>query len=158
MKCITQLVTGLSARIAIKGSCLKVNMRSTGVCTPEKTDISVGKKVVLNIMAVHELVTIMKDSTKPNQCTVITVKLQSQRSAIKSFTASNITSSIIKVSMAMDGMPNVVKIMFGWHNELLMRRHVLHVQKLKNRRKLVNFLKGNELFLHIIHYYYIVYN
>ena len=27
----------LSARIARKGSCLKVNLRSTGVCTPEKT-------------------------------------------------------------------------------------------------------------------------
>ena len=39
MKCTTQLVTGLSARIARKGSCLKVNMRSTGVCTLEKTYI-----------------------------------------------------------------------------------------------------------------------
>ena len=56
MKCTTQLVTGLSARNARKGSCLKVNMRSTGVCTLEKTDTSIGRKVVINIMAVQELV------------------------------------------------------------------------------------------------------
>ena len=66
MKCTTQLVTGLSARIARKDSCLKVNMRSTGVCTLEKTDTFVGKKVVINIMEVQELGTIMKGSTMRN--------------------------------------------------------------------------------------------
>ena len=149
MKCTTQLVTGLSARIARKGSCLRVNMRSTGVCTPEKTDTFVGKKVVINIMAVQELVTIMKGSTMPNQCTVITVKLQSLKSAINSSSANNITNNITKVSMAMDLMPNVVKKFLGQHNELLMRRSVLLVEKLKNSRNL-DYLEGNKLFPHII--------
>ena len=54
--------------------------------------------------------------------------------------------------MAMDGMPNVVKIMLGQLKELLMRKNVLLVEKLKRRRKLVNELKGNELFPHIIQY------
>ena len=150
MKCTTQLVTGLSARIARKGSCLRVNMRSIGVCTPEKTDLFVRKKVVINIMAVQELVTIMKGSTMRKQCTVITVKLQSPKSAINSFSANSTTSNITKVSMAMDLMPNVVKILHGQHKELLMRKSVLLVEKLKRSRKLVNYLKGNKLFPHII--------
>ena len=52
--------------------------------------------------------------------------------------------------MEMDLMPNVVKIMLGQHNEMLMRRGVVLVQKLKNSRKLVKYLKGDELFPHII--------
>ena len=94
-----------------------------------------------------------------NPYTVVTVKLQNQRSAIKRSTASNIYSSITKVSREMDGMPNVVKIMLGHHNALLMRKNVLLVEKLKRRRKLVKYLKENELFLHIIqHVKYVVNN
>ena len=150
MKCTTQLVTGLDVKIATKDSYSQVNMRNTGVSTLEKTDISVGKKVVLNIMVVQELETIMKGSTMLRQCTVISVKLLPQKSAIKNSTADNIYSSITKVSMAMDGMQNVVRTILGQHNALLMKKNVLLVEKLKSRRKLVNWLRGNELFLHII--------
>ena len=72
------------------------------------------------------------------------------KSAIKSSTADNIYSSIIKVSMAMDGMQNVVRTILGQHNALLMKKNVLLVEKIKSRRKLVNWLRGNELFPHII--------
>ena len=150
MKCTTQLVTGLDVKIATKDSYSQVNMRNTGVSTPEKTDISVGKKVVINIMVVQELETIMKGSTMLRQCTVISVKLLPQKSAIKSSTANNIYSSITKVSMAMDGMQNVVRTILGQHNALLMKKNVLLVEKLKSRRKLVNWLRGYELFPHII--------
>ena len=152
MKCTTQLVTGLSARITRNGLCSKVSMRSTGVCTMEKTDTYVGKKVVINIMAVQELGTIMKGSTMQSRYTVISVKHQTPRNAIKSSSANNITSSITKVSMAMDLMQNVVRIMLCRHIKLLMKRGVVLVEKLKNSRKLVKYLKGNELFPHIIRY------